>query len=214
MKLKEKREKLVQDLKEKGFIKTDKVIRSIKKVPRHLFLPEDLKNKAYMDNPLPIGHNQTISAPHMVGILLEELDIESDNKVLEIGGGSGYNAAVIAEILDKGKVYSIEKIPSLAKEAEKNLKKAGYSKKVKLITSDGSKGYKEKAPYDRILLTAGAPKIPPPLENQLKNGGIIVAPVGDKRRQELVVGKKEGKKIEYEKKGGCAFVPLKGKYGF
>ncbi|OKY79074.1 MAG: Protein-L-isoaspartate carboxylmethyltransferase Pcm [Candidatus Methanohalarchaeum thermophilum] len=209
-----KRNKLIDKLKKNGYISNKKVIKAMKKVPRHLFVSKDLKNESYVDKPLPIGKNQTISAPHMVGILVQELNLTGEEKVLEIGSGSGYNASVIAEILHKGKVITIERHHKLADKAKENIKKSGYTEKIKIIVGDGSQGYKEEAPYDRILLTAGAPEIPQPLKEQLKENGIIVAPVGGRRSQTLIVGKKINGKIKEEKKGGCAFVPLKGKYGF
>ncbi|PTD93722.1 protein-L-isoaspartate O-methyltransferase [archaeon SCG-AAA382B04] len=214
MSFEEKRYSLVKKLRDQGYIKTKKVIEAMRKVPRHLFLPQNKRDKAYLDRPLPIGKNQTISAPHMVGLLVEKLDPEPNDKVLEIGGGSGYNAAVIAETLDEGRVYSIEKIDSIAHQAKQNLQKTGYSGKVELIIADGSTGYEEKAPYDRILLTAGAPEVPKPLEEQLAENGKIVGPVGGKRRQKLVIGKKKKGKVKYKKEGRCAFVPLRGRYGY
>lgn len=210
----EQRENLVTKLNEKGYIENQKVIRAMKKVPRHKFLPKKQRKNSYLDQPLPIGEDQTISAPHMVGILVEEMKLKGNEKVLEIGTGSGYNAAVIAEILSNGKVISIEKISSIAEKARKNLEKTGYDKKVSLKIGDGSKGYKKESPYDRILLTAGAPSVPKPLEEQLKDGGKIVGPVGGERSQELIVVTKKDKEMKYEKKGRCAFVPLKGDFGY
>lgn len=214
MNFEEKRNRLIEDLRERRYISDEKIVKAMKKVPRHLFVPERVREKAYIDRPLSIGKGQTISAPHMVGMLVQKLDLEPSNKVLEIGGGSGYNTAVIAEVLEGGEVISIEKISYLAEKAKENLEKAGYNEKVKMIVGDGSLGYEEKAPYDRILLTAGAPEVPSPLEKQLKESGIIVAPVGGRRRQQLVVGTKKNDKIKYRREGGCVFVPLKGKYGF
>ncbi|OUJ19390.1 Protein-L-isoaspartate carboxylmethyltransferase Pcm [Methanonatronarchaeum thermophilum] len=214
MSMEERREKLVERLVEKGHITDEKVIRALKTVPRHEFVPKDRKRSSYNDRPLPIGEGQTISAPHMVGILVEKLDLNGDELVLEIGGGSGYNAAVVAELLEDGRVISIERIDELADKARENLEKTGYIDKVSLVVGDGSKGYGEEAPYDRIFLTAGAPALPKPLVEQLKDGGIIVAPVGDMRSQILVVGKKRGNELIQEEWGRCAFVPLIGKHGF
>jgi len=212
--LKSKRENMVNNLVKKGYIKSNKVIKAMKKVPRHFFVPTKLKKDAYGDRPLPIGENQTISAPHMVGILVERLELSGGEKVLEIGTGSGYNAAVISEVLDNGKVISIERFEDLSKNARKNLEKAGYGENIKLVVGDGSKGYKEFAPYDRVLITAASPEIPKPIENQTVRNGIIVAPIGTQTSQRLVIGKKEDGKIKKTDEGGCAFVPLKGKYGF
>ncbi|MEM2227256.1 MAG: protein-L-isoaspartate(D-aspartate) O-methyltransferase, partial [Candidatus Bathyarchaeia archaeon] len=177
----ELRRKLVESLKEEGIIKTKEVMEAMLAVPREEFIPEELKDEAYIDCPLPIGYGKTISAPHMVAIMNEALELKPGLKVLEVGAGSGYHAATIAEIIapkkvdaPKGHVYTIEIIPELAEFAEKNLKKLNYSKYVTVIVGDGSIGYLKEAPYDRILVTAAASKIPEPLIEQLKNGGILV----------------------------------------
>ncbi|WGI16753.1 protein-L-isoaspartate(D-aspartate) O-methyltransferase [Methanonatronarchaeum sp. AMET-Sl] len=214
MSMEKRRDRLVDRLVDKGFIADEDVERALRTVPRHKFVPENRRESAYYDRPLPIGENQTISAPHMVGILVEKLELDGDEVVLEIGGGSGYNAAVIAELLDGGEVVSIERIEKLAEKARNNLEKTGYGDKVTVVVGDGSKGYSEEAPYNRILLTAGAPELPKPLVDQLIDGGIIVAPVGDMRSQTLIVGKKRGNELIREEWGRCAFVPLIGKHGF
>jgi protein-L-isoaspartate(D-aspartate) O-methyltransferase len=219
----ELRKHLIEYLKREGIIKTREVMEAMLAVPREEFVPEELKDEAYMDYPLPIGYGKTISAPHMVAIMNEALELKPGLKVLEVGAGSGYHAATIAEIVapkkegfPKGHVYTIEIVPELAKFAEKNLKKLSYSDCVTVIIGDGSLGYVNEAPYDRILVTAAASKIPEPLIEQLKNGGILIIPVGSLYGyQSLLSVKKSLKgKVSIEDLGGCAFVPLLGKYGF
>ena len=209
---KRKRESLVEGLKAELKL-SDKVVRAMKAVPRHVFVPEQYRSEAYVDIPLPIGEGQTISAPHMVAIMCELLDLKEGEKVLEVGGGSGYHAAVVAEIVGKkGKVISIERIPELADRARRILKKLGYEN-VKVIVCDGSEGYEKEAPYDKIYVTASAPEIPKPLIEQLKIEGKMVIPVG-KFMQYLYVVEKKKDRIEKRKWGAVRFVPLIGKYGF
>ncbi len=215
----EQRSRVVELLVDAGYLRNPRVIKALLTVPRELFIPEEMKKYAYHDTPLPIGWGQTISAIHMVAIMTEELDPEPGNKVLEVGTGSGYQAAVLAEIVAKqdtggGHVYSIERISELASFARKNLEKAGYSEHVTVLVGDGTLGYKEAAPYDRVIVTAAAPDIPPPLLEQLGDPGVLVAPVGDQYFQRLlIVEKRNGRNI---KRWGieCVFVPLIGKYGW
>jgi protein-L-isoaspartate(D-aspartate) O-methyltransferase len=214
------RKQLVETLISAGYLKNPKVIKALLSVPRELFVPEELKEYAYVDSPLPIGYRQTISAVHMVAIMTEELDPEPGDIVLEIGTGSGYQAAVLAEIVAKqdpsrrGHVYTIERIPELAEFARRNLARAGYSEYVTVVVGDGTLGYPEKAPFNRVIVTAGAPTVPPPLIDQLAEGGRLVIPVGDLYVQRLlIIEKREGKL--YKKWGiECVFVPLLGKYGW
>jgi protein-L-isoaspartate(D-aspartate) O-methyltransferase len=192
-------------------------------VPREPFLPENVKASAASDCPLPIGSGQTASAPHMVSIMDEALELEVGHKVLEVGAGSGWHAATIAEIVapsneskeEWGHVYTIERIAELAAFANQNITKTGYGDRVTVIHQDGTLGYPEEAPYDRILVAAAGPEVPKPLVEQLKNGGILLVPVGRAQfYQTLVrVRKKDGKTVE-ENLGGVAFVPLIGKHGF
>ncbi|ENN96782.1 protein-L-isoaspartate O-methyltransferase [Methanocaldococcus villosus KIN24-T80] len=207
------KKEVIKRLIEEGYIKSEKVIKALLKVPREEFVPEHLRDYAYVDEPLPIGYNQTISAIHMVGLMCELLDLDRGMKVLEIGTGSGYHAAVVAEIVGKeGKVISIERIPELAKRAEEILKRLGYDN-VKVIVGDGSLGYEKEAPYDRIYVTAAGPKIPEALIRQLKDGGKLLMPVG-KYFQKLILVEKRGDKIIKKDCGAVAFVPLIGKEGF
>jgi protein-L-isoaspartate(D-aspartate) O-methyltransferase len=219
----QKWEGLIQKLIRSGILRSPKVIRALRQVPREPFLPEKVKDSAVMDCPLPIGSGQTASAPHMVSIMDEALELEVGHKVLEVGGGSGWHAATIAEIVapsdapkeEWGHVYTIERIAELAAFANENLTKAGYGERVTVIHQDGTLGYPEEAPYDRILVAAAGPEVPKPLVEQLAKGGILLVPVGGAQfYQTLVrVRKMDGKTVE-ENLGGVAFVPLIGKYGF
>jgi len=209
----EKREGLAERLRYELNL-SRKVYEAIKKVPRHLFVPERYKDEAYVDTPLPIGYGQTISAPHMVAIMCELLDLKEGDKVLEVGTGCGYHAAVVAEIVGrKGKVISIEYIPELAERARTILKALGYDN-VEVIVGDGSKGYEKGAPYDKIYVTAAAPDIPKPLVDQLKPGGKMVIPVGDSVQWLIIVEKDKEGSVKKRNWGSVRFVPLRGEYGF
>ena len=207
-----KRIELVKRLCWEGRISTFEVEKAFLDVPREVFVPNGLKKYAYVDTPLEIGSGQTISAPHMVAIMCESLDLKKGQKILEVGAGSGYHAAIISKIVGKnGHVYSIERHKKLVNNAKENLKKANI-KNVTVETGDGSMGLPKHAPYDRIYVTCAAPDIPPPLKEQLKEGGKLMVPVGD-TICELVLLEKKGKKFTIKNLGGCAFVPLVGKYG-
>ncbi|MBO8179201.1 MAG: protein-L-isoaspartate O-methyltransferase [Archaeoglobus sp.] len=209
----EKRERLAERLRYELNL-SKKVYEAIKKVPRHLFVPERYKEEAYVDTPLPIGYGQTISAPHMVAIMCELLDLKEGDKVLEVGTGCGYHAAVVAEIVGKKrKVISIEYIPELAERARTILKALGYEN-VEVIVGDGSKGYEKEAPYDKIYVTAAAPDIPKPLVDQLKPGGKMVIPIGNSVQWLVIVEKDEEGNVKKRNWGSVRFVPLRGEYGF
>ncbi|MCQ8902482.1 MAG: protein-L-isoaspartate O-methyltransferase [Methanothrix sp.] len=191
---------------------SERVVEAVSRVPRELFVPEELRAMAYEDRPLPIGYGQTISAPHMVAIMCDLLDLHEGMKVLEVGGGCGYHAAVMAELVGpSGQVYSVERIPELVEMARRNLESAGY-RNVSMILGDGTLGYKEQAPYDRISVAASAPDIPEPLKEQLRPGGRMVIPVGSYSQDLLVVTKNH--EIRVERAMGVIFVPLIGEYGF
>jgi protein-L-isoaspartate(D-aspartate) O-methyltransferase len=210
-------EEMVENLWNNGYLHARKVKEALLRVPREEFVPEDKRSYAHVDTPLPIGEGQTISAPHMVAILCEELDLEEGMKVLEIGTGYGYNAAVMAEIIgEKGHIYTMERIEFLAKKARDNLKRTGYEKRVTVVLGDGTKGYPEEAPFDRIYATASAPKVPEPLKSQLIVGGKLLSPVGsDHFFQELVsVTRVSEDEYETNKLGGVAFVPMIGEHGW
>lgn len=219
----EARRRLVEELRRMGYIKSDKVYRAMLRVPREEFVPEDLRFYAYEDRPLPIGHGQTISAPSIVAYMTELLDPDVGHKVLEVGTGSGYQAAVLAEIVAPnevprerwGHVWSVERIPELAEWARGNLERTGYSDRVTVVVGDGSLGLPDEAPFDRIIVTAAAPRVPEPLVEQLKPGGRLVIPVGDFWSQDLVVVvKRETGEVEQMKTIPVLFVPLVGRYGW
>ena len=170
----ERREMVREQIERRG-VKDKAVLKAMRSAPRHLFVPDRFRGAAYADRPLPIGYGQTISQPYIVAAMTEELDLETGDKVLEVGTGSGYQAAVLAEITDE--VYSIEIIGKLAKRAGKDLAEAGYEK-VELRHSDGFFGWEEHAPFDAIIVTAAPNSIPPPLLKQLKPGGRMVIPIG------------------------------------
>jgi len=212
--LERERNSLVDDLKKRGYVTSKAVEDAMRRVPREEFLPAELREEAYVDSPLPIGEGQTISAPHMVAIMAENLDLKPGQKILEVGTGSGYHAAVCAEVIaPDGHIYSIERITSLASFAEDNLKRTGYAKLVTVILGDGSKGLPDHAPYDRIFVAAGAPDVPSPLTAQLAHGGKLLVPVGTRWYQDLIMVTRKGAKLEKENLGGCVFVPLVGEYG-
>ncbi len=209
----EKRRRLVERLKDE-FSLNDKVVKAMIEVPRHLFIPQAYRNEAYNDYPLPIGHGQTISAPHMVAIMCNLLDLGEGMKVLEIGTGTGYHAAVVSRIVgDEGKVITIERIPELAEKAKEIYRNLRYNN-IEVIIGDGSKGYEKEAPYDRIYVTASAPKIPESLLLQLKNGGKLLIPIGDFIQYLYIVEKDEYGQIHKKNWGAVRFVPLVGDEGF
>jgi len=208
------RTRLVQRLKKEGRITNQDVEDAFLSIPRELFIPQSKRSYAYVDTPLDIGNGQTISAPHMVAIMVEELLLEKGQKVLEIGAGSGYHAAIVASIIGPGgNVYSIERISSLATTAKENLYHAGISN-VEVIIGDGSMGLETYAPYDRIYVTCAAPVVPKPLIEQLTiDNGVLLIPVGEMicELQRII---KTTTDLKKEYLGGCAFVPLIGKYGY
>ena len=192
-------------------IKDPRVITAMRKVPRHLFVEEALQNQAYSDHPLPIGEKQTISQPFMVALMTEAMQLKGMEKVLEIGAGSGYQTAILAEIAFK--VFSIERIRSLTIQARKLLYDLGYLN-VEIKFSDGTLGWAEESPFDAIIVTAGSPGIPQPLVDQLAVGGRLVIPIGDSADQELVRITKTEEGTKREDLGGCRFVKLIGQHGW
>ncbi len=182
------------------------------RVPRHRFVPKDMERFAYDDVPLPIGDGQTISAPSMVAIMCDVLDIRDGMSVLEVGTGWGYHAAIMSILAGSGKVYTVERKAYLTEKARQILKELGYDN-VEVFVGDGSEGLPQYAPYDRISVACAAPDIPGPLVDQLKDGGKMVIPVGQYYQDLYLVEKVDGKINSYNK-GGVAFVPLVGKYGF
>ncbi len=208
---KEERRAMVQmQLSPRG-IADENVLRVMGEVPRHRFVPQDVVECSYDDRPLPIGEGQTISQPYMVALMTQCLELDGDEKVLEIGSGSGYQAAILAELAKQ--VYTIERIESLRVRSREILEGLGYSN-VELKAGDGSEGWAEFAPYDGIIVTAGSPEIPEALTGQLNEGGRLVIPVGGYYSQDLVVVQKVGGDLEKRNVCGCVFVPLIGKHGW
>jgi len=188
-----------------------RVLEAFRKVPRHEFVPENLRTSAYSDYPLPIGNGQTISQPYMVALMTECLGLEGDEKVLEIGTGSGYQLAILAELCHE--VYSVERFEELAQNSKEVMTRLGYNN-FKIKVSDGTLGWEEFAPYDGVIVTAGAPGIPESLAAQTKEGGRIVIPIGSEFSQVLTVAEKKGRAVNARPVCGCMFVPLVGKDGW
>lgn len=204
-------DRLIEHIKSIGYLKSIALEGALRKVPREVFVPKEVRHLAYRDAPLYIGKNQTISQPSTVVAMTEALDVKEGQKILEIGTGSGWQSAILAKLVnEKGIVYTVEIIGDLVKMAKANLKKMGIEN-VKVIKGDGSSGLEKYAPYDRIVVTAGSPEIPKSLLKQLKADGIMVIPVGNLYLQKMYVVNKSGKKKDI---GNFMFVPLRGKCGF
>jgi protein-L-isoaspartate(D-aspartate) O-methyltransferase len=192
-------------------IRDPRVLDAMKKVPRHFFVPEEIRENAYDDMALPIGEGQTISQPYMVAIMTELLELKGPERVLEIGTGSGYQAAILSEL--SAEVYTIERIASLAERTGALLASLGFDN-VNVVVGDGTKGLESKAPFDCIIITAAAPAVPEAVVKQLKEGGIIVAPVGERHSQLLIRGRLSKGVLIEEYSIPCVFVPLIGEYGW
>jgi protein-L-isoaspartate(D-aspartate) O-methyltransferase len=204
------RQRLVETLREKG-IRDLSVLRAIEQTPRHAFVPTGLRHRAYEDAPLPIGNGQTISQPWVHARYLELLELTGKERVLEIGTGSGYQTVLLAHLV--AQVFSIERIPALFQQAREAIQKAGV-RNVSLLMGDGTVGWREYAPYDAILVGAGAPALPQPLIDQLAEGGRLLVPVGDRDEQKLIVAQRKGGKIETREVAPVRFVPLLGTHGW
>jgi protein-L-isoaspartate(D-aspartate) O-methyltransferase len=210
----EENENLIKHLRSKGYLRSRPLEEALRKLPRHLFVPESFRRLAYRDAPLAIGYNQTISQPTTVVAMTEALNVKSGQKILEIGSGSGWQAALLSQMVGKkGYVYSIEIVAELTDFARRNIETLGINN-VEIILRDGSLGLKEEAPYDRIIVTAASPKIQDTLLDQLNVGGIMVIPVGNMYLQEMMVVRKKKNGIEKRSIGNFAFVPLVGEKGF
>jgi len=205
------RMKMAKDQLQSRGIENQKVLEAMRKVKRHLFVDEKEWDRAYDDTPLSIPCSQTISQPYMVALMTELIEPDKDKSVLEIGTGSGYQTAILAEICKH--VYSIERHEDLAEQARKLLKKLGY-RNVEIKTGDGTFGWKQKAPFDAIVVTAGAPEVPDILVEQLKDRGMMVIPVGTHFRQNLELVQKRGDSYIKKTICGCIFVPLIGEGGW
>lgn len=202
---------MVESQIQKRGIKDLRLLAAMRKIPRHLFIPKQQIDRAYDDCPLPIGESQTISQPYIVALMTAHLELSGEEAVLELGTGSGYQAAILCELARE--VISVERIEKLAKRAEDVLSACGYTN-YQVIVGDGTEGYEPFAPYDRVIITAATPEIPHPVVEQMKEGGIVVAPVGMQFEQELLKGVKTGGGLKKQFLGGCRFVKLVGKYGF
>jgi protein-L-isoaspartate(D-aspartate) O-methyltransferase len=207
-------DKLIQGIKILDYLKTIRVENALRKYRREFFVPSDCKHLAYRDSPISIGFNQTISQPSTVVAMTEALNIKEGDKVLEIGTGSGWQSAILSYMVgEKGHVYSIEVLEDLAEFARANLEKVGINN-VEVIVKDGSLGLQEKAPFDKIIVTAACPDVPTPLLEQLKIGGTMVLPIGNLYLQEMFVVRKTSKNMVRKSIGSFMFVPLIGQYGF
>lgn len=211
IKYERQREEMVRHQIESRGIKDPLVLTAFRSVPRHLFVSEALRDQAYGDYPLPIGEQQTISQPYIVAEMTQALELREDDRVLEIGTGSGYQAAILAEIVYR--VYTVERIRSLYIQARKLLDKLRYHNIV-MRCGDGTAGWKDESPFDAIIVTAGAPDIPEKLLNQLAEGGRMVVPVGNQHSQDLIKVVKDKKGIHKSNLGGCRFVKLIGEQGW
>jgi len=205
------REKMVQEQLVARGIKDPRVLQALRKVPRHFFVESALADRAYDDGPLPIGEKQTISQPYMVALMTEALELKGDEKVLEVGTGSGYQTAILAGLCLN--VFSVEKIRYFAVRARAILDELGYYN-IAIHVGDGTLGWSEHAPFDAILVTAGAPGLPQPLLDQLAVGGRLVIPLGDEQSQVLERIRRTASGLEQEQLGECRFVKLWGKYGW
>lgn len=205
------KEQLISQLIKYGYLKSPEVVEAMRRIPREIFIPPHQRKCAYADTPLEIGHGQTISAPHMVAIMLEALALKENSRVLEIGTGTGYHAALAATIAHHGIVYTVERIPHLAEEARKNFAALGIGN-VKVVVGDGSQGLPEYAPFTHIYATCAAPAVPDALVAQLDEGGRMLIPVG-RAYGELILIEKNGE-IRETNLGGCSFVPMIGREGY
>ncbi|MBU0671394.1 MAG: protein-L-isoaspartate(D-aspartate) O-methyltransferase [Candidatus Margulisbacteria bacterium] len=192
-------------------IADQRVLAAFRQVARQEFVPADIRSAAYDDCALPIGDNQTISQPYMVAVMTKLLKLKGLETVLEIGTGSGYQTAILAELCQK--VYTVERLAPLSQKAKETINKLGY-RNIEFITADGTEGFQKAAPYDAIIVTAACPSIPKPLTEQLKDGGRLVIPVGDTFQQMLTTLTKQGDKFSTFESVACVFVPLVGKYGW
>jgi protein-L-isoaspartate(D-aspartate) O-methyltransferase len=218
--LQEDKNRLIQNYIARGLVKDELAFKAFKEVPREKFLPANYHSSAYSDHPLPLMNTgQTISAPHMTIMILEYLELIPGLKVLEVGAGSGYQAALIAAAITSvkkvGHVYSLEIVPELVDFAQKNIEITGFNDRVTIISGDGTLGYEAASPYDRIILTAAGPELPPPLFEQLQVGGILVMPVGMPRMWQVMTKFQKTSESDFSREvlSSVAFVPLRGQYG-
>jgi protein-L-isoaspartate(D-aspartate) O-methyltransferase len=205
------RERMVKNQLIPRGIADEHVLRAMGKVQRHLFVEEALVGEAYNDHPLPIGHKQTISQPYIVALMTEALELTGKEKVLEIGTGSGYQTAILAELSDK--VYTVERIAPLLERSKSLLQSLGY-RNVYFKAYDGTLGWEDFSPFDAIMVTAGAPNIPDPLRKQLADGGRMIIPIGNRYSQDLIKVTRRKDRFGEKNLGGCRFVDLIGEHGW
>ncbi len=205
------RDEMVSSQLEARGVRDERVLAAMREIPRHLFVPVRQRAQAYDDRAMAIGEGQTISQPYMVGLMLQMLRTNPDAVALEVGGGSGYQAALLGKLCRK--VYAIEIVEALADRARGTLAKLEINN-VEIIRGDGSLGLPEHAPYDAIVVAAGAPAMPEPLKEQLADGGRLVAPVGDRMSQHLIICERDGDEVSRSYGIGCVFVPLLGEHGW
>lgn len=205
------RQKMVQEQLVAKDIRDARVLDAFRKVPRHLFVPESERARAYEDHPLAIGLDQTISQPYMVACMTEALGLSGGQRVLEVGTGSGYQTAILLAL--GADVYTVERIPELSDLARRNLEQAGF-RGAHLKVGDGTLGWPQEAPFERVIVTAGAPSLPIVLLEQLREGGVMVIPVGDEAEQQLMLVRREGGFVKKKRICSCIFVKLLGKEGW
>jgi len=203
---------LIKTIKDYGFLTNEKVESAFRTIPRHEFVVPSELDRAYYNEPLSIMNNQTISQPGVVSRMTEWLDVQDGQKILEIGTGSGWQTAILSYMVGNGTVYSIERLPELVNFARENLEKLRIDN-VHVILGDGSMGYPEESPYDRIIITAACTEIPLPLLEQLDENGLIIAPVGDLSQSMILLKKISGEIVEIKNESNYIFVPLLGKFG-
>lgn len=203
--------RMIEEQLEKRGIDDEGLLEAFRANPRHLFVPEDQKSQAYSDRPLPIGEGQTISQPYIVALMTDLLDVESADRVLEIGTGSGYQTAILAKLGET--VYTVEKKGKLQERAKEIHRNLGL-KNIKYRTGDGTKGWSKHAPFEKIIGTGSVPEVPDSLINQLEDQGRLVIPAGGRRQQRIILMVKEGEMIRKEKKSYCSFLPLVGDEGW
>jgi len=206
-----RRERMVAEQLQARGIRDPRVLGAMRRVPRERFVDESMRERAYEDAPLPIGYGQTISQPYMVARMCELAALAGDEAVLEIGAGSGYQAAILGQLARQ--VYAVELRPELARAAERRLAGLGYAN-VEVGRFDGTYGWRERAPFDAIVVAAGAPEVPPLLVDQLADGGRLIVPVGPRQGQRLAIVTRRGAQYVTEWATPCAFVDLVGKYGW
>jgi protein-L-isoaspartate(D-aspartate) O-methyltransferase len=205
-------EEMIQQQLVKRGIRDPRVLAAMRRIPREEFIPQDMRADAYIDAPVPIGFGQTITQPYMTALMAQVLELTGDEKVLDVGTGSGYHAAVLGALARS--VISIERIPELAELARANLNRTGLDRNITVLCGDGSLGAPQQAPFDAISVAAGSPRPPPALLEQLNDPGVMVIPVGDRQDQDLLVIRRHSGKIATRVSTSCRFVPLRGREGW